>query len=313
VVYIVTRIMEVVPYDLNWPKQFEAEAELLKQALGDNCVAIHHIGSTAVPGLAAKPTIDIIPVVKDLSKIDDNKLVVLGYAPRGEMGMPFRSFYNKGEPRTYHLHIWEEDNPEIEKHLLFRDYLIAHPDAANKYENLKLQLANKFRNDRQNYTGSKDALIKEIIQKSGFMGLTVVRVLLDSELAAYHQIRRTQIFDKLPNIIYDPNHPTMNAENHYHYILMRGVVPVSIAQIEMLDAKTVALRSLATDALYKNMGYGSYLLGLMERWVKQQGGTKILMHAAPRAESFYRERGYVDMEFNDVGVNPDNVNLGRLL
>lgn len=308
-----TRIMEVIPYDLNWPKQFEAEAELLRQALGNNCVAIHHIGSTAVPGLAAKPTIDIMPVVRDLSKTDDNKLIALGYVPRGEMGMPFRRFYNKGEPRTYHLHIWEEGNPEIEKHLLFRDYLIAHEDTAKQYENLKLQLAKEFRNDRQNYTGSKDALIKQVIQKSGFTGLTVVRVLLDNELAAYHRIRRTQIFDKLPNIIYDPNHSTMYDGNHYHYILTRGIVPVSIAQIEMLDAKTVALRSLATDEQYKNMRYGSYLLSLMEGWVKQQGVTKILMHAAPRAEAFYRKRDYVDMGFNDVGINSKSVDLGKLL
>jgi len=308
-----TSIMEVIPYDLNWPKQFEAEASLLRQALGDNCIEIHHIGSTAVPGLAAKPTIDIIPVVKDLSKISDNKLVVLGYTPMGEMGMPFRRFYNKGNPRTHHLHIWEEGNPEIEKHLLFRDYLIAHHDIAKQYENIKLQLATKFRNDRQNYTESKDELIKDILQKSGFTGLTVVRVLQDRELAAYHRIRRTQIFDKLPNVIYDPNHPTLYAENHYHYILMQGVIPVSIAQIEMLDSNTVALRSLATDEPYKNMGHASYLLSLMERWSKLQGATKILMHAALRAESFYRERGYVNMEFDDVGINPDNVDLGKRL
>jgi GrpB-like predicted nucleotidyltransferase (UPF0157 family) len=109
-----------------------------------------HIGSTSIPGLAAKPIIDIMPVVKYLSKIDDRKLIALAYTPRGEMGMPFRRFYNKGEPqRTHHVHIWENGNPEIQKHLLFKKYLISHPEMVAKYAELKFKLSAEFGTDRK--------------------------------------------------------------------------------------------------------------------------------------------------------------------
>lgn len=306
--------MEVVPYDLNWPAAFATEAKLLKAAFGDNCVEIYHIGSTSVPGLAAKAIIDLMSVVQDLSKIDDSKLIALGYTARGEMGMPFRGYYYKGNPtHTHHLHVWQEGNPEIQKHLLFKEFLISNTDYAAKYAALKYKLSEQYRTDQKNYTKSKDALIKEIIQQSGFTGLTIVRVLLDSELEAYHRIKRTQIFDPLPNIIYDPNHSTLQDENHYHYVLMRGIIPVAIAQVEFLDQEFAILRALATDEPYKNQGYGSYLLILMERWIKQNGRIKILMHAAPKAELFYRKRGYVDMEFDEIGINPKEIDLGKIL
>lgn len=307
------REIEVVPYNHAWKANFEAEAGKISLALGDNCTTIHHIGSTAVPGLAAKPVIDMIPVVKDLAKINEAQLIALGYVPRGELGMPFRRFYNKGEPRAYHLHIWEIDNPEIEKHLLFREYLRAHSEAVKEYASLKQKLATEFKFQREHYTGSKDSFIKDIIQKSGFTGLTIVRVLLARELEAYHRIKRTQIFDPLPNIIYDPNHLTMKDENHYHYVLMCGVEIVAIAQVEFLDQECAILRALATDEPYKNHGYGAHLLTLMERWIKQSGKTLVLMHAAPNAEHFYRKRGYVDMEFDEVGINPKEVDLGKIL
>lgn len=308
------RIMEVVPYDLKWPAEFAAEDKLLKAAFGGNCVEIYHIGSTSVPGLAAKAIIDLMSVVQDLSKIDDSKLIALGYTPRREMGMPFRGYYYKGNPtHTHHLHVWQEGNPEIQKHLLFKEFLISNPDYAAKYADLKYKLSKQYRTDQKNYTKSKDALIKEIIQKSGFTGLTIVRVLLASELEAYHRIKRTQIFDPLPNIIYDPNHSTLQDENHYHYVLMRGIIPVAIAQVEFLDQEFAILRALATDEPYKNQGYGSYLLILMERWVKQNGRIKILMHVAPKAELFYRKRGYVDMEFDEIGINPKEIDLGKIL
>jgi GrpB-like predicted nucleotidyltransferase (UPF0157 family) len=156
-----TRIIEVVPYDPVWSKDYLIEAIKLKTALGDNFVDIHHIGSTAVPGLAAKPVLDILPVVKNILGIQTEKLEDLGYTARGEMGMPFRRFFNKGEPqRTHHLHVWEQDSPEIQKHLLFRDYLRAHPEVAKEYAAMKIELAHKFNRDRANYIASKDDFIK---------------------------------------------------------------------------------------------------------------------------------------------------------
>lgn len=307
------REINVIAYDQGWPQKFEQEASMLKNALGDNCLAVHHIGSTAIQGLAAKPIIDIMAVVKDIEQVQVSALESLGYTVCGEQGMPFRVFCYKGEPRTHHLHIWEIGNPEIDKHLLFKDYLNNHQEDCLEYSNLKHALAGKYKNDIMMYSESKDEFIKNIVVRSGFEGLTIVRVLHPREVQAYHIIRKARIFDALPHIIYDPNHPTMHASNHYHYLMMQGVTPVAIAQVEIIDDGTAVLRALATDAEYENNGFGSYLLKLMERWVKQKSISKMLVHAAPQAEYFYRKFGYIDMEFNDVSIDPEAIDLGKLL
>ncbi|MXJ74052.1 GNAT family N-acetyltransferase, partial [Escherichia coli] len=128
------------------PIQFEQEAEGIKKALGGNCIEIHHIGSTSVPGLAAKPIIDMIPVVLDISKVDSANaaMQVLGYEAKGEYGIPFRRYFQKGyNLRTHHAHIFERGNSEIERHLKFRDWMRAHPEDREAYACLKQELAHQ--------------------------------------------------------------------------------------------------------------------------------------------------------------------------
>ncbi len=308
------RVVEFVPYDINWPTQFAEEAAKISVALGENCIAVHHIGSTSVLGLAAKPVVDIMPVVQDITQVNIAGLEDIGYVNRGELGMPFRSYMHKGSPQhTHHLHIWEQGNPEIEKHLMFRDYLINHADDRQRYAAIKEQLASQYRNEHRIYTTFKDQFIKDLLYKTGFNGLTIVQPLHAKEFEEYHRIRKKEIFDLLPNIVYDPNHSTMTDPNHFHFILMLGINVIGIAQVEMLDTKTAVLRMLAIDQPYQRQGYGEYLLKQMERWILLSGRTTILMHAANRAEDFYRLRGYTDMEFNDVGINADHVDLGKIL
>ncbi len=171
--------VEVVPYHARWPEMFAQEAARIRAALGENCVTIHHIGSTSAPGLSAKPIIDMVPVVKDILKVDAARLEKLGYEGRGELGMFFRRYFSN---HVCHLHIWEEDSPEIDKRLIFRDYLIKNPDEARRYEALKLSLAQTFPKDRASYTVSKDNLIRELLQKAGFQGMTMVQAHLDREV-----------------------------------------------------------------------------------------------------------------------------------
>lgn len=97
--------IEVVPYDPNWPNIFETEATKIKQALGNNCIAIHHVGSTSVPGLAAKPIIDIVPVVQNIIAVDQNTNVMeaLGYEAKGEYGMLFRRYFQKRDSMSTYL------------------------------------------------------------------------------------------------------------------------------------------------------------------------------------------------------------------
>ncbi len=154
----------IVDYDPHWAEMFETEKTLILDALPGLGVTVEHIGSTSVPGLAAKPIIDMIVIVPDPTTGEKciAPLVALGYAYRGENGIPGRFYFGKGRPHTHHLHMYPRGHPEIERHLLFRDYLRAHPDAAREYAELKRALAEKFRNEREAYTEAKTDFVKSI-------------------------------------------------------------------------------------------------------------------------------------------------------
>ncbi len=152
-------------YDPNWAVLFKGEAQKIKQALGDNLMTVHHIGSTAIPGIYAKPVIDMIPVVRDIEKVDNynQSMESLGYEVRGEFGMSGRRFFVKAldEP-TFNAHVWQQGSPQIERHVQFRDYMIAHPQDAQAYSDLKRDLAEKYPHDIEGYCSGKDDFVQEI-------------------------------------------------------------------------------------------------------------------------------------------------------
>ena len=160
------RVVEVVPYDPAWPARFEAEAAHIRAALGDTLIGIEHIGSTSVPGLAAKPIIDMIPLVRDVTELDSKigAMAAIGYTPRGEFGLPGRRYFRKGSAyaRVVHAHAYQIDNPEVERHLAFRDYLRTHPEALAAYASLKHELAQRHPTDIVAYMDGKDGLIKQL-------------------------------------------------------------------------------------------------------------------------------------------------------
>jgi hypothetical protein len=125
---------------------------------------VHHIGSTAIPGIHAKPVLDILLEVfpAPLEAPHLEALGQLGYEYRGESGIAGRQFF-RTNPRTRHLHAFKLDSSEVHRHLLFRDYLRAHAMEAKRYEALKLELASRFAHDREAYTNGKDALIRELL------------------------------------------------------------------------------------------------------------------------------------------------------
>jgi GrpB-like predicted nucleotidyltransferase (UPF0157 family) len=158
--------VEVVAYDPRWKAGAEAEAGQIHAALGDIIFAIHHIGSTAIPGIFAKPILDFLLEVKGLTRLDDRipSMEGLGYEPMGEYGIPGRRFFRKlgaGGKRTHHVHAFETGSPELGRHLAFRDYMIAHPEAALQYSALKRNLAQKYPDDIDAYMDGKDIFIKE--------------------------------------------------------------------------------------------------------------------------------------------------------
>lgn len=158
----------IVDYDSRWPALFEqARAELLG-AIGPWIVAVEHIGSTAVPGLAAKPIVDIMAGLRTLADAPRciAALQPLGwlYAPENEASLPERRYFDKdlAGVRAYHLHMVETASEFWERHLLFRDFLRARRDVAQEYAQLKRQLANRFRDQRDAYTDAKGPFIRAV-------------------------------------------------------------------------------------------------------------------------------------------------------
>lgn len=160
----------VTEYNPDWSQMFESEAEKIKQILGENCASIHHIGSTAVAGLAAKPIIDIMPIVKELDLVDllSAEFEKIGYEYMGEFGIPGRRYLRKGgDERTHQIHIFaQSDRGSIDRHLIFRDYLRAHEDVKTAYAKLKIELAQKYPYNIGGYCDSKEAFVKEIEAKA---------------------------------------------------------------------------------------------------------------------------------------------------
>ncbi|MEH1825871.1 MAG: GrpB family protein [Nostoc sp.] len=163
--------IEVVPHDSTWRSKFDHESKRVALILGENLVAIHHIGSTAIPHIYAKPIIDLLVEVENIAKLDDCSLGMeaLDYEVMGEFGIPGRRFFRKNNiigTRTHHIHIFTAKSSEVKRHLAFRDYMNAHPKDAQKYSELKRELAKQYPNDIIGYMDGKDEFIKEIQSKA---------------------------------------------------------------------------------------------------------------------------------------------------
>jgi GrpB-like predicted nucleotidyltransferase (UPF0157 family) len=161
--------VEQVPHDPEWDNAFQREALKLREILGDEIVAIHHIGSTSIPGITAKPVIDILAEARRIEDINhyNEAMAHTGYEARGEFGIPGRRFFMKGVPkRTHNLHIFQTGSPDVDRHLAFRDYMIAHPEDARKYSELKQKLALRHKGDIDGYCDGKDAFVKDMEKKA---------------------------------------------------------------------------------------------------------------------------------------------------
>lgn len=167
------RVIDLMPYDPTWAEAFAAEQQLLQQTLGAVAVVIHHIGSTAVPGLAAKAIIDILLEVPSLAALDNaaDKMQLLGYCAKGENGIAGRRyFYKNGRQnghnnlqRSHHLHAFITGDPHLNRHLAFRDYLINRPLIAVEYQALKFAAAARSKDQHNSsvfYTGLKSSFIE---------------------------------------------------------------------------------------------------------------------------------------------------------
>jgi GrpB-like predicted nucleotidyltransferase (UPF0157 family) len=169
----------LAPYDPAWPGLFEEEQARLQAAIGQWAADIQHVGSTSIPGIAAKPIIDIAVHLQRLSDalFCITPLAELGYECLGEFGIPGRIYFRRrtnspspgqahgGVGRTHQIHMYEKSNEQYEKQIVFRNYLRAHPEAAREYERLKRDLAARH-DDVEDYAMAKSDFVLEILRRA---------------------------------------------------------------------------------------------------------------------------------------------------
>lgn len=160
-------LLTVEPHRESWKNDFECEAARIQDALGEALRVLHHIGSTAIPGIYAKPIIDILAEVESLEAVDRCRpeMEALGYEVMGEFGIPGRRYFRKNNAegmRTHQVHAFVAGSPDVVRHLAFRDYLRSAPAVAQEYSNLKMRLVASCHGDMEAYMDGKDSFIKEV-------------------------------------------------------------------------------------------------------------------------------------------------------
>ncbi len=168
----------VVNYDPIWPVLFQKLKDALERNIRDLPVEIEHIGSTSVPGLAAKPILDINIIIpnRDLLPTIIGRLAELGYEHNGDQGILGREAFKRTSTQVpftepfqnwmrHHLYVCAEDARELKRQLFFRDYLRSHPAKRDAYAELKFKLVIQFRNEREKYTDAKSSFIQGILDQ----------------------------------------------------------------------------------------------------------------------------------------------------
>ena len=162
--------VQLIPYCSDWPQEFELEKERLQKILGDTAIAIEHVGSTSIPGLSAKPILDIAVAVDSIQTL--TKLIPVlteaGYDVLDSIERCGEVLARKGPPecRTHYIHVEVISSTYWNNHILFRDYLLKHPEYIAKYEELKKSLEANFKDDRKKYTATKKEFIQSILKSA---------------------------------------------------------------------------------------------------------------------------------------------------
>lgn len=212
--------ISVVPYDPQWVARFRQEAAELRAVFGEQAMAIHHIGSTSVPDLSAKPIIDIMLEVRAIEAVDlyNQQMRDLGYDPRGEHGLPRRRYFQKIEHGQHisHVHTWQSGDPELERHVSFRDYLISHPQTRDAYGQLKTELAAQFADDREGYMDGKHAFCQETERRAVAWSRAIRAQKIETERLTLRPLNPAQLWHYL-------NRPSQ-LEAAWHLRLSRNVL-----------------------------------------------------------------------------------------
>jgi GNAT superfamily N-acetyltransferase len=283
-----------------------------------HCASSHRINLCDC-GLSAKPKIDIIAVVKD-PKRAILCLATIGHKYKGEYNIPLHYGFNKRGDVEVNLHRYEENHPEIELNLLFRDYLRKTPEACNEYMDLKNRLLKDSASFEKNnsaftgYTLGKGTFIRKTLKEAGFNRLRFLRCTDVIEWDAAKYYRQTYFFDRVT--IADPYTWTFNHPNHAHFILYQGAEIIGYAHVPLWPENRAALRIIVVELAKRNQELGGQFLLLIEKWLKVQGYKSIHIESSPEALQFYKKHDYVAMPFCDPDGyegHPNDVAIGKIL
>jgi GrpB-like predicted nucleotidyltransferase (UPF0157 family) len=297
-------------YNPDWPRMAAAYAERL-QVLGPTLVTVHHIGSTSVPGLAAKPIIDLMPVVTSLADLDRERprVEALGYNWYGELGISGRRYCtlsDKAGNRIVQLHCFSADSPEVERHIAFRDYLRAHPDSANAYEKEKRRARDLHPYDSHAYTDEKTAWIRDTELKAlvwfaeqsrivpGDFKDERVLALLRTHLAAMHT-------NSPPGSVYALDLSGLQSDDVSFYTAWEGETLVGMGAIKRLSPTTAEIKSMRTHADYLRQGVAARILDHLLAVARSRGYRCMSLEtgsgdAFEPALALYRRYGFVNGE-----------------
>ena len=160
--------VRLTPYQPDWADQFADESARLRRVFGSGVLALEHFGSTAIPGMMAKPVIDMLAVVdpSQLGAVWIAELTQLGYEDAGEWGIPGRRLFRKGgEERSHHLHVYPAGHWAIRRHLVLRDFLLSHPHEVRAYSAFKQDLASRYA-DTSDYSPAKKPYVQRLEQRA---------------------------------------------------------------------------------------------------------------------------------------------------
>lgn len=254
-------------YNPQWPVFFEKEAQKIKSVMKENIIEIHHVGSTSVPFLAAKPIIDIILATRDLNSA--RKFLTsteLGYRYKGEYNLPLRDLYGKKDEFEIYLHVHLVNSPEIELNLLFRDYLRNHQEARKQYEAMKLAASNqpnateKVETGITKYNLMKNGFIVSILKKAGFSGVCPRFVTQEAETKFFNMIK-----NKFLENSHAVNNSSLSEQNRKKIILYKGTELIGAAKIVEVTPGKFSINFAWTNDNGKLL---KKFLRTLEDWIK---------------------------------------------
>ena len=310
-------MIRIVDYDPQWPQVFTEIRSALAPALGALALSIEHVGSTAVPGLPAKPIIDIDIVIESEELISPvvRRLDRLGCSHQGNLGISGREAFSRvadDVPRNpvnqawpeHHLYVCPQDSPELARHLAFRDYLRQHPEQAVAYGKLKLEIAGRCAGDRDAYTQAKTEFIEAIYRKV----MVEIRPLRADEVEAAKQVITTvcfEFFGQAPvdfEDMDDIQRQYSGADGIFLVLVDDGKI-VGTGAIRRLDTTTCELKRMWFLKPYRGQGLGRKMAQRLLSFAQASGYKKVRLDTGQKQEQavrLYQRLGFYFIErYND--------------